>query len=109
MLTELEAALEVGDEQAIRYAVLALGDRREKSGQVPDEVAFAVLDLLRRDEMKTSPFAGHVLNFFEFEARQLSPRVKDRCRAFLDAWGGHFKHPHSVHVIGELRFDDYLK
>jgi len=76
---------------------------------MPDEVAFYVIEVLRRDNMKRSPLSGHVLNFFEFEAPRLSNRAKERCRALLREWGHEFSDMHSMQVVAELREGPYLK
>jgi len=105
----LDAALKCGDATAVQDAIFKLGRIRDAQGLIPDDTAFLVIDILRRSEMKTSPLAGHVLSFFEFESSRLSPRAKDRCAAFLREWGDHFTDVHAVQLVAELRNDDYLK
>ena len=104
----LEQAIADGDANAVQSAIFELGSHRSTEGLVPDEVAFYVIEVLRRDSMKASPLAGHILNFFEFEARCLSRRAKERCRAFLREWGKSFTHVHSQQVVTELLHGEYL-
>jgi hypothetical protein len=109
MIDGLEAAIAEDNEEAVQDAIHELS--RPQSGQklIEDEVAFAVLAILRRPEMWPSPLSGHVLNFFEFAARYLSKRAKDRCSAFLREWGSQFSEIHSTQVVGELRLGSYLR
>lgn len=76
---------------------------------VPDNVVERLLTLLRSEKMYTSPFAGYLLNFFEFESPNLTPRQKSLCSGFLSAHGDHFVHVHSRQIVAELRERDYLK
>ena len=108
MQSTLESAVSSGDPDTLRRAVFALGDQRTPQGLIDDEVAFAVLAILKRGEMASSPLAGHLLNFFEFEAPRISQRAKDRCAAFLREWGDIFSHFHSQQVVAELRQGPYL-
>jgi hypothetical protein len=108
MQSALESALSSGDPKALQRAVFDLRDQRTPQGFIDDEVAFAVLAILRRREMASSPLAGHLLNFFEFEATRISQRAKDRCAAFLREWGDTFSHFHSQQVVAELRKGPYL-
>ena len=109
MITELEDAINANDAKALQSAIFNLSDMRNPNGLLPDEFAFEIIDILRRDEMKTSPLAGHLLNYFEFEAPYISSKAKDRCVGFLNAWGKDFKHVHSSQVVAELQAGDYLK
>ena len=108
MITSLEAAIAVQDEEAVQDAIFELS--RPPAGQelVEDEIAFAILVVLRRPEMWPSLLSGHVLNFFEFASPHLSQRAKDRCSAFLREWGRQFSEIHSTQVVGELRHGPYL-
>jgi hypothetical protein len=108
MLDKLEIAIESDDSQAVKQAIFDFGNLRNSGGLFPDEIAFGIIDILRRDEMKASPFAGHILNFFEFESPYISAKAKDRCIGFLEAWGDEFKHTHSMQVVLELRSGNYL-
>lgn len=105
----LENALSAGDAKEVQRGIFELGLDRDAQGIVRDEVAFYVIDILRRAETKASPVAGHVLNFFEFEWPQLSKRAKDRCMAFLREWGDDFTHVHARQVVAELRVGTYRK
>ena len=104
----LEQAVANEDANATQSAIFELGSRRSTEGLVPDEIAFYVIEVLRRDSMKASPLAGLILNFFEFEAWCLSKRAKERCRAFLREWGKSFTHVHSHQVVTELLHGEYL-
>jgi hypothetical protein len=108
MDTCLEQALKVGDPLEVQQSIFEIGRRRDAQGVIPDETAFYLIDVLRRPEMKASALAGHVLNFFEFEAPRLSPRAKDRCLAFLREWGNDFSDVHAMQVVTELLNGDYL-
>jgi hypothetical protein len=109
MLGSLETAVKAGDAKAVQDAVFDLGRLRDQSGIIGDDVALGVLQILRRDDLKDSPLAGHILNFFEFESPRISKRAKDRCNAFLKEWGDAFTDVHAMQVVAELTFGDYLK
>ena len=62
--------------------------------------------------MYKSPYAGQLLNFFEFESPNLTDRQKWLCIGFLNAHGSEFSDVHSRQVVAELRegkYGDYLK
>jgi hypothetical protein len=109
MHAQLEDALKIGDAEGVQQSIFKLAQSRDAQGKIPDETAFYVIGILRRSEMKTSPLAGHVLNFFEFESPRLTARAKDRCVAFLREWGDEFTHFHATQVVAELRAGNYLK
>ena len=110
MFKELENAIENNNPAEVEDAVFNFMDYRGTvDGFLPNEIAFKILDLLKLDEMKTSELAAHLLNYFEFEAKHLSPKAKDRCVGFLNAWGDEFKHIHSSQIVAELRMGEYLK
>jgi len=109
MLAALESAIASNDSEAVQQAVFDLCDLRVSGGTLDDEVAFEVLTILKRPDMKASPLAAHLLNFFEFQAPHISQRAKDRCSAFLREWGDTFSHLYSQHVVAELRAGSYLK
>ena len=108
MLTALESAITVNDAIAVQQAIFDLSPVGSGVESVDDEIAFEIIAILRRPEMKTSALSGHILNFFEFEAPRISQRAKDRCAMFLREWGNEFAHVHSVQVVAELREGAYL-
>ena len=109
MYDALEAALAANDPDATQDAIYELGAQGRRAEVIDDEIAFQILAILRRVELQHSPLAGHLLNFFEFESRQLSIRAKDRCAAFLREWGGEFTDVLAMQVVGELQHGAYLK
>jgi hypothetical protein len=109
MLKELEKSIKANDEKAVQDAIFNLGHFGNYPDSIPDEIPFGLIDILRKNEMKSSPLAGYILNYFEFEASYLSEKAKGRCVGFLNASGGNFKHVHSAQVVAELREGDYLK
>jgi hypothetical protein len=109
MFPQLDRSLECGDAKAVQKAICEIGDIRDEAGMIPDDNAFHVIGVLRRPEMKKSPLAAHVLNFFVFESPRLSARAKDRCMAFLREWGDEFSDVHSMQVVAELCRGPYLK
>ena len=109
MIKALAAALAAEDPNAVQSAIFELGQLRTVEDTIPDEIALQVLEMLRRPELGGSSLSGHVLNFFEFESPRLSQLAKDRCAAFLREWGSQFTHVHSVQVVGELLYGDYLR
>jgi len=109
MFASLESAVASNDPNSVQQAVFGLGNLPLTQGQLDDEVAFGVLEMLKRPEMAGSPLAAHLLNFFEFEAPRISQRAKDRCSAFLREWGDSFSHLHGQQVVTELRHGPYLK
>ena len=108
MIAALESAISADDADAVRRAIFELGWQLRSGEFIDDEVAIQLLGILQRPEMWQSRLAAHVLNFFEFEAKHLSPRAKDRCKAFLREWGNQFWDVHSRQVIGELVSGPYL-
>jgi hypothetical protein len=106
-MAALEAALARNDPRAVQGAILELGASR--SPRHLDQAARGVLGILDRPETWTSALAGHVLNFFVFEAPYLSRASKDSCARFLVAHGHEFTDPHGAQVVWELRTGAYLK
>ena len=109
MLTAVENAISSDNAEALQQALFDLYVLRGADGLLDDEVAFAVIAILRRSSMKASRLAAHLLNFFEFQAQHLSKRAKDRCVAFLREWGDSFSDVYTRHVVAELRSGHYLK
>ena len=107
-MEDLLSAIAANDEQAVQNAIFELGKIRNSSGVIPDEVTNSLLDILAREEIQKSDMAGHLLNFFEFEAPRISSRAKNSCRAFLKRWGDYFNTVHGLQVITELRYGKYL-
>jgi len=109
MIALLESAISADDADAVQTAVFELGCQPLCDEFIDDDIAIQLLGILRRPDMWRSRLAGHVLNFFEFEANRLSPRAKDRCKAFLREWGSQFTEVHSMQIVGELWTGPYLK
>lgn len=107
MFNELEMAIEADDAAAVQQAIFDLSKLRDASVYLPDDIAIGIIDILRRDEMKTSPLAGHVLNYFEYEAPNISPKAKKRCIGYLSVWGNDFKDVHCTQVIAGLMSREY--
>jgi hypothetical protein len=108
----VQDALQRDNENDVQDAVFDLGGIRNDWTEIPDEVVERLLALLRNDEMYRSPYAGHLLNFFEFESPRLTDRQKWLCIDFLNAHGDKFSGVHSQQVVTELRYGrygDYLK
>jgi hypothetical protein len=61
--------------------------------------------LLSRAEVSNSHLAGHVLNYFEFEAPKLSEHQKLKRLDFLNT---HEDETHSQQVVAELHSGKYL-
>lgn len=108
MMEDLLSAVAANDERAVQDAVFSLGSFRNSSDLIPDEVTDALLDILTRKEIQNSELSGHLLNFFEFEASNLSSVSKNKCRAFLKRWGDYFNTVHGMQVVTELRHSKYL-
>jgi hypothetical protein len=104
----LRECLDIGDADGVQRAIFDLGPSHNGWAAVPDEVVERLLTLLRSDEMYSSRLAGHVLNYFEFEASSLSARQKSLCIGFLRAHGDNFTDVHSQQVVMELREGKYL-
>lgn len=107
-LTTLEAAIAADDALAVQDAIFELGSGTAH-GHIEDEIALSILEILRRPEMWNSSVAGHVMNFFEFEATRLSKNAKAQCATFLRECGNQFTDVHSVQVVGELLYGHYLQ
>ena len=108
----LHEVLQQDNEKALQGAIFDLGRIANDRAEIPDEVVERLLTLLRNEEMHKSPYAGHVLNFFEFQSGQLTDRAKWLCIGFLNAHGDEFSHVHSRQVVTELRYGlygDWLK
>jgi hypothetical protein len=103
----LQDALQRDNEKDVQDAMFDLGGIRNDWVEIPDEVVERILTLLRNEEMYISPYAGHVLNFFEFESYRLTDRQKWLCIGFLNAHGDEFSHVHSHQVVIELRYGRY--
>ncbi len=103
------ASLEQGNKKDVQNAIFALEELIDENGLIPDQVTFELIDILRKDEMKESPFAGHLLEFFDFNQSRISPKAKDRCVGFLNAWGSSFTHFFSKHMVAMLMHGNYLK
>jgi hypothetical protein len=102
MFARLESALASNDPEAVQDAVFSLRDDLSSGQPLEDEIAFGILSLLKRPDLRSSPLAAHLLNYFEFEAPRISQRAKERCAAFLREWGDTFTHFHSQQVVTEL-------
>jgi len=108
----LQDALQRDSEKDVQDAVFDLGGIRNDWAEIPDEVVERLLTLLRNEEMYKSPYAGHLLNFFEFESDKLTDRAKWLCIGFLNEHGDEFSDAHSQQVVTELRYElygDHLK
>jgi hypothetical protein len=110
--SRLQDALKRDNDKDVQDAMFDLGAVRNDWVEIPDEVVERLLTLLRGEEMYRSPYAGHVLNFFESESTSLTDRQKWLCIGFLNAHGNQFTDVHSGQVVAELRegkYGDYLK
>ena len=108
----LQEALRRDNAEDVQEAMFDLGAIRNDWSEIPDEVVERLLTLLRNEEIYKSPYAGHLLNFFEFESSNLTDRQKWLCIGFLNAHGNQFLDVHSQQVVTELRYGkygDYLK
>lgn len=108
----LQDALQRDNAEGVQEAMFDLGAIRNDWSTIPDEVVERLLTLLRNEEMYKSLYAGHLLNFFEFESSNLTDRQKWLCIGFLNAHGNQFSDVHSRQVVAELRYGmygDYLK
>jgi hypothetical protein len=108
----LQDALQRDNEKNVQDAMFDLGATRNGWTEIPDEVVERILTLLRNEEMYKSPYANHVLDFFEYESPYLTDRQKWLCISFLNAHGNEFSDVHSQQVVTELRYGmygDYLK
>jgi hypothetical protein len=106
--SRLHECLNIGDADGVQQAIFDLSPIHNGWAGVPDEVVEQLLALLRTTEIYKSRLAGHVLNYFEFEASRLSPRQKSLCVGFLKAHGDKFTEVHSRQVVVELRNGNYL-
>ena len=68
-----------------------------------------LLAILTKQEMYRSPFAGHLLQFFEVESTHLSDRQKWLYIRFLSAHGDEFTDGFSSQMVGELRAGLFLR
>jgi len=108
----LQDALQRDNEKDIQDAMFDLGGIKNDWAEIPNEVVERLLTLLRNEEMYKSPYAGHLLNFFEFESGKLTDRAKWLCVGFLNAHGDEFSDVRSQQVVTELRYGlygDHLK
>ncbi len=108
----LQGALQQENEKDVQDVMFDLCSIRNDWAEIPDEVVERLLTLLRNEEMYKSPYAGHLLNFFEFESDKLTDRAKWLCIGFLNAHGDEFSDVHSRQVVTELRYGlyaDHLK
>ena len=108
----LQAALQRDNGEDVQDAIFDLGGTRNDWAEIPDDVVERLLTLLRNEDMYKSPYAGHLLIFFEFESNKLTDRAKWLCIGFLNAHGDKFSDVLSRQVVTELRYGlygDYLK
>lgn len=109
---QLKDALGRDNENDVQQSMWLLSAVANDWSKIPDEVVERLLSLLQDDEMYTSPYAGHLLNVFEFESNKLTDHQKWLCVDFLNAYGDQFRDVHSRQVVTELRYglySDYLK
>jgi hypothetical protein len=104
---KLKDALRRDHERDVQTAMFDFGAIHNNWTQIPDEVVERLLTLLRDEEMYKSPYAGHVLNFFEFESPYLNDRQKWLCIGFLNAHGDEFHDVFAHQVVVELRYSRY--
>ena len=104
----LRESLDAADAEGVQKAIFDLSAIANNWTTIPDEVVERLLTLLRDETMYKSRLAGHVLNYFEFEASKLSERQKWLCVGFLKAHGDEFTDTHSQQVVAELREGNYL-
>lgn len=97
----------MGDSKLV--ARLVAGAQFVGSDLIPDEVAFEILNLAKKESLFGSNIPAHLLNFFEFESARISHTAKARCKAFLREWGDSFTHFHTKQVVAELRGGRYLE
>jgi hypothetical protein len=107
-LSQLREHLALVNEQYVQRLIFELGPIHNGWQSVPNEVVEGLLTILRNSEMFTSPLAGHVLNYFEFESPLLTQHQKQLCKAFLTAHGNSFTDVFSMQVIAELREGNWL-
>jgi hypothetical protein len=108
----LEDALRRENKKDVQDAMFDLGGTTNDWAEIPDEVVEHLLTLLRNEAMYKSPYAGHILNFFEFESPRLTDRQKWLCIGFLNAHGDEFRDVFAHQVVVELRcglYGDHLK
>ena len=75
MLAAVESAISSDNAEALQQALFDLFEFRGADGLLDDEIAFAVIAILGRSDIKSSRLAAHLLNFFEFQAPHLSKRA----------------------------------
>jgi hypothetical protein len=107
-LSELRERIAAGDEAGVQRVIFDLAPTHNGRREVPDEVVEGLLTILRDPAMFASHLAGHVLNYFEFEAPRLSSRQKQLCRGFIAAHGDRFSDVLAAQVIAELREGPWL-
>jgi hypothetical protein len=105
----LRECLDIDDADGVQQAIFDLSPTHNGWAAIPEKVVEQLLTLLRSDDMYKSRLAGHVLNYFQFEAPTLSARQKLLCVGFLTAHGDQFTDVHSRQVVAELLGGDYLK
>ena len=77
--------------------------------EIADNVVERLLAILTKQELYSSPFAGHLLQFFEVESKHLTDHQKWFCIRFLNAHGDEFTDGFSSQIIGELRAGLFLR
>jgi hypothetical protein len=105
----LLGCIPANDASGVEQAILNLRSIECGYDTVPDKLVESLLTLLRSEKMYASGLAGYLLNFFEFEAPNLTARQKSLCSGLLHAHGDRFAHVHSRQVVAELREGNYLK
>jgi len=108
-LFQLREHIALGDDDGVQQAIFDLAPSSNGRRSVPDEIVESLLTLLRQPAMASSHLSGHVLNYFEFESKRLTPLQKRQCMAFLEAHGDSFSHVFAMQVVSELREGLWLR
>ena len=104
----LQDALHRNDQKAVLDA-LGPFSAAVNDPEIADNVVERLLTILTQEEMYKSPYAGHLLQFFEMESERLTDRQKWFCIRFLNAHGNKFTDGFSSQMIGELRAGLFLR
>ena len=106
--SRLRECIDSEDADGVQKVIFDLGTTRNDWISIPDQIVEGLLSLLSGNKMHKSRLASHVLNYFEFEAHNLSKSQKRLCIQFLKAHGNEFTDVHSRQIVAELREGKYL-
>lgn len=108
-LENLKQSVLKQDADAVQDIIFSLSPLILNTKFASDEVIDFILELLEDPFLYDKDIAGHLLNFFEFESKNLSTEQKKRACDWVARNGKNFTSILGGQVIAELEYHHYLK